>query len=100
MELAVKIDTSEPIRFSKHDFGVACYDTYGCRVVYAGRVRADDPANEKSLSTREVEGDYRGYLKAGYIGIENFPGPAQISWRSADGTPLEATIDVAEIFRD
>ena len=48
MELAVKIDTSKPIRFSRHDFGVACYDTYGCRVVYAGRVRAECPSSSSS----------------------------------------------------
>lgn len=100
MELAVKIDTSKPIRFSRHDFGVACYDTYGCRVVYAGRVRAEYAIDSKSPSTAELEGDFREYLQAGYIGIPNFPAPAVVSWRSADGTQLAADVDMGAIFKD
>lgn len=100
MELAVNIDTSKPIKFARHDFGVVCYDTYGCRVVYAGRVRAEYPVDEKSPSTKEVDGDFREYLHGGYIGIPNFPAPAIVSWRSADGTPLSAEVDIGEIFSD
>jgi len=100
MELAVKIDTSKPIRFSRHDFGVACYDTYGCRVVYAGRVRAEYSTDSKSPSAAELDGDFRDYLQAGYIGIRNFPAPALVSWRSADGTSLAAEVDMADIFKD
>lgn len=100
MEPVVKIDTSKPIKFSRHDFGVACYDTYGCRVVYAGRVRAEAPVDEKSPSTADLERDFREYLQAGYIGIPNFPAPAVVSWHSADGTPLSAEVDIAQIFGD
>lgn len=100
MELAVKIDTSKPIRFSRHDFGAACYDTYGCRVAYAGRVRLQEPEGTKSASTVEIGSDYLDYLSAGDIGIDNFPPAAEVIWKAADRTPLSAKVDIGEIFRD
>lgn len=100
MELAVKIDTSKPIRFSRHNFGAACYDTYGCRVHYAGRVRLNEPEDSKSPSPEEIGSDYLNYLSAGDIGIANFPPPADVTWRAADGTQLLARVDMAAIFAD
>ena len=32
--------------------------------------------------------------------IPNFPPPAKVTWRSKDGAPHEAEIDIGEIFKD
>ena len=34
-----------PLKFRAHYFGISTYSTYSCRVEYAGRVRADEPAD-------------------------------------------------------
>jgi hypothetical protein len=39
-------------------------------------------------------------LKASGRFFPNFPAPAKITWRSEDGTPYEAEIDIGEIFKD
>ena len=100
MELAVKIDTSKPIRFSKHDFGASCFDTWGCRVRYNGFLHVDDAEDEKSAPTSDFGPDYLDHLSAGYVGVANFPESAQVEWHSLDRTALRATIDIGEIFKD
>jgi hypothetical protein len=39
-------------------------------------------------------------LSAGRGPIPNFPSPAEVTWRSKDGTPHETKIDIGEIFKD
>ncbi|WP_230598043.1 hypothetical protein [Xanthomonas albilineans] len=48
----VHIDTSKPIPFAEHAFGAACYDTYGCKVLYDGRYEAHDPDDVKQIAPR------------------------------------------------
>lgn len=88
------------LRFVKHNFSPNCFDTYDCKIFYADRTQwfEDDP-NEKRLSFEEYGGEaFLAKSGGSHIGIRNFPPPAKVSWRSKDGTPLTAEIDIAEIF--
>lgn len=89
-----------PLKFRAHYFGVSTYSTYGCRVEYAGRVRADEPADRLQSSSEALGSRYPANMTAGAGPIANFPPPANVSWRSRDGTALQAQIDIGEIFRD
>ena len=100
MELAVKIDTSEPIRFSRHDFGAYCFDTWGCRIRYNGFLHRDDPESEKNPPVSDFGPGYLKLLAAGYIDIGHFPDAAEVEWYSRDHVPLQATVDIGEIFKD
>lgn len=97
----VHIDTSKPIPFDRHKFGTACYSTYGCRVRYADRDMwpdLDDWDEVMQPASASVEG-YPDVMGGGYD-LRNFPLPAQVSWRDKNGTPHEATVDIAAIFKD
>ncbi|WP_308694644.1 hypothetical protein [Xanthomonas albilineans] len=98
----VHIDTSKPIPFSTHTFGAMCYDTYGCKVLYNDRYEANDPDDVKQISSASLGGRYPGNLHAGTIGIRNFPHfpPAEVTWRSKEGQPHHALVDLEAIFKD
>lgn len=89
-----------PLRFKSHYFDAHCFSTYGCHVTYGGRVRADDPGDVLAPQSEALGARYPGILTAGMGPIPNFPSPAQVRWRSRDGTTLEAQVDIAEIFKD
>ncbi|CBA15200.1 hypothetical protein [Xanthomonas albilineans] len=69
----VHIDTSKPIPFAEHAFGAACYDTYGCKVLYDGRYEANDPDDVKQISSASLGDVYPNNLKGNTISIRNFP---------------------------
>lgn len=94
----VHIDTSKPIPFDRHQFGAASYDTYGCKVHYAGLNVLDEPDDVLQPPSGPVEG-YPDVMGAGIQGIRNFPLPATVSWRDRKGNPHEAQVDIAAIFR-
>ena len=89
-----------PLKFDRHSFGAYCYDTYGCKMVYAGMVqRADDPDELRPSSAGYGPGYQRNW--SGTHGmIRNFPPPAVVTWRSKDGEAHRAEIDIAELFKD
>lgn len=89
-----------PLRFSKHAMRVACYDTIGCRALYANTWQVFDDPDERRPSSASIGPDYRDHMRGGHIAISNFPEPMELTWRSKDGTPLEARIDIGRIFRD
>lgn len=86
-----------PLRFGRHNFAAHCYNTIGCQVIYAGRYQQEDgpdhvtppPPEDLSKAWNSVE-----------IGIENFPPPAKVKWKSLDGAQHEAEVDMASIFKD
>ena len=89
-----------PLKFRAHYFDAYCYSTYGCKVLYRGMLRADDPDDVLQLSSESLGSRYPDNLSAGMGPIPNFPPPAKVTWRSRDGTPHEAEIDIGEIFKD
>lgn len=89
-----------PLTFKRHDFAAYCYNTIGCEVLYAnhnftslysGSVVASPPP---SLNYRDK------WNPAGYLGIQNFPAPAQVRWKSLDGVDHQANVDIGSIFND
>ncbi|MBP1474770.1 hypothetical protein J7I44_10715 [Frateuria sp. MAH-13] len=96
----VHIDTSKPIPFDEHSFGSYCFDTYGCKVLYNGRYDSHDPEDVKQASSASLGAKYPDDMYASWIGIRNFPRPAHVTWRSKDGQPHEAEVDIAKIFAD
>ena len=85
-----------PLRFKSHNFSARCYDTLGCKVIYDNFEHGDDDPTPSSASYGP------DYLKGwdGSFGVDNFPEPAKVIWRSKDGAAHEATIDIGEIFKD
>lgn len=101
----VHIDTRKPIPFDRHEFGIACYETYECRVIYNHHefngMSPDELEQRKASNTSASLGDaYPDNMSAGYLGIRNFPLPAQVSWRDKDGNSHAASVDIATIFKD
>jgi hypothetical protein len=89
-----------PLTFKRHDFRAYCYNTIGCEVIYANnnftRLRSGDVVSPPPPSA-----DYRekwGF--ASYGGIPNFPPPAEVTWKSLDGTSHTASVDIGAIFKD
>lgn len=87
-----------PLKFRAHYFGAHCFDTQSCEILYRGfRHGAED---RPSPSVESYGRPLDKLLSAGRGPIPNFPPPATVTWRSKDGTPLEAKIDIGEIFKD
>ncbi|HEY0504730.1 MAG TPA: hypothetical protein VGD42_14710 [Lysobacter sp.] len=86
-----------PLEFRVHYFGWHCFDTLSCEVSYSGWAsRMDEPSPSVASYGRPLE----DLLSAGRGPIVNFPPPALVSWRSRDGMPHHAEVDIGAIFKD
>jgi hypothetical protein len=87
-----------PLKFQAHYFGGHCFDTQECEILYRGFAHGEKDAPSPSVASygRPLE----KLLSAGRGPIPNFPEPAKVTWRSKDGMPHEAEIDIGEIFED
>jgi len=86
-----------PLKFKDHTFRLVCYSTQMCKVWYAGAWSIRDKPTPPSS---EYGPKYLDRLLGGHVGIANFPEPAEVTWRSMDGTEHQAHIDIGAIFRD
>jgi len=84
--------------FDGHSFGAYCYNTIGCKVLYSNFYQVKDEENQVAPPP-ETSGMQR-YWHGGHGGIDNFPPPAMVTWRSLDGVAHEAHVDIGEIFKD
>jgi hypothetical protein len=93
------ITNTFPLKFKEHAFSSRCYNTIGCRVLYA---KVYETIHEKDEVSPPPPTNYPNNLNGsgGIIGIINFPPPAIVTWRSLDGVAHEAKIDIGSIFRD
>jgi hypothetical protein len=87
-----------PLRFTAHNFDAYCYNTYGCKVLYNNFYHVRD-ADDKLAEPPETPGEQR-YWDGHYLGVVNFPSPAQVTWRSLDGSLHQEAIDIGDIFKD
>lgn len=88
-----------PLRFHIHGFGVHCYNTAQCRVVYYGHDYTRLFGNEPSGPPPSA--NYRDqWPTATRHGIPNFPPPAEVSWTAQDGVRRIAKVDIGTIFKD
>ncbi|MDQ0010819.1 hypothetical protein J2T07_003025 [Luteibacter jiangsuensis] len=85
-----------PLKFKRHNFGARCYDTLYCSIWYGGMESGDERPSVPS-STYGI--DYLDNWNGG-MSFDNFPPPAEVTWRSRDGLTHKTDIDVAAIFRD
>ncbi|KRG68627.1 hypothetical protein ABB29_12535 [Pseudoxanthomonas dokdonensis] len=88
-----------PLKFRAHYFDAICFSTYGCRVQY-GHYHPGNPSEDVLTKSSDSIPDYPNHLSAGWGPIKNFPAPAKVTWRSKDGVPHAAEIDIGEIFSD
>ncbi|NYE27628.1 hypothetical protein HDE78_000553 [Rhodanobacter sp. K2T2] len=88
-----------PLKFKRHNFEVHCYNTLSCTVVYDNNDFARPYLNTPTPAPSAD--DYQKHWgTASYLGIKNFPPPAEIRWKSRDGQSHEATVDIGAIFKD
>ncbi|MFL6586641.1 MAG: hypothetical protein ACJ8GV_07105 [Luteimonas sp.] len=85
-----------PLRFMRHNFGIATYALQECLVVYADRPHTSGPRP----ALEDVHPNSLKAKTANHLMIRNFPPPAVVKWKSRDGTPLEAEVDIGEIFKN
>ena len=86
-----------PLWFPWHRFGSYCFSVQRCNVSYAGLPgESERPQPSIESRGRPLEAMIRAWAGP----VRNFPPPAKVTWVSEDGTPLEASVDVAEIFSD
>jgi len=88
-----------PLKFKLHNFEAVCYSTVTCSVVYANndftRLFENKPAPPPSSPNYKAT-----WGTASYVGIKNFPAPAEVHWKSQDGVAHEAKVDIGDIFKD
>lgn len=93
------IPGSYPVQFRNFDFGAICYSTRTCSVIFD-----DHEFTRLSMNVVEPPPSGRNYRDswgdATYLGVRNFPKPAEVRWTSMDGVPHEAEVDIAAIFKD
>jgi len=85
-----------PLKFKEHTFTALCYGTQACKIWYRSWSGSDKPSPPSS----EYGPKYLDHILGGHVGIANFPEPAEVTWRSMDGTEHQARIDIGAIFRD
>lgn len=86
---------AKPAHFKWHNFAAACGQTYDCKVVYANHVQR----NDRGLSP-PLRSDVLDRTPGEHVGIDNFPKPAIVTWRSGDGVAHAAEVDIGAIFKD
>lgn len=86
-----------PLWFPWHYFGSHCFSVQECTVDYA---RLPNAGGTSRPSFESLGRPVEKVLRAGSGPVRNFPPPAKVTWRSQDGTPLTASVDMAEIFAD
>jgi len=99
-ETLTAVPNEWPLRFEKHSFSAHCYDTTGCKVLYATEYLVMDDDDKTRPSSASIGKNYRDGWSGGYLGIRNFPAPAVVTWKSKDGVSHAANIDIGEIFKD
>lgn len=88
-----------PLRFGRHNFAAHCYDTIGCQVIYNGRYQREDGPEEVAPPPPSPENRNKAWNSV-ELGIENFPPPAEVRWKSLDGVQHETSVDMAAIFKN
>ena len=93
---------SVPLRFDEHNFSTYCYNAHDCQVIYNNRgfFSSATPHEKSGWFPPPSSPDYRKNWNASHAGISNFPAPAEVRWRSLDGTELHAFVDIGRIFAE
>ena len=87
-----------PLFFKRHMFGVACFDTRSCSVLYDRREHGTERAAPSKASLPPER--YDALMIGTYGDLPNFPPPADVRWTAKDGSTHEAQVDFDAIFAD
>ncbi|MDO5611481.1 MAG: hypothetical protein Q4G62_12060 [Pseudomonadota bacterium] len=89
-----------PLRFTAHNFSAYTYSTYGAEIRYGHSPFMKEPDDKLQISSASLGEKYPNNMQGSHLSIRNFPPPAIVTWRSQDGTPHRAEVDMADIFKD
>jgi hypothetical protein len=104
-------DQAWPLRFTSHGFGVRCWNTQRCSVIYDhyefgaitkdvyGVIEEKPSGPPNSPGWKENWDAYYGFLPSDHGG-RAFPDPVKIEWTSLDGSEHQTTVDLEAIFKD
>ena len=88
-----------PLPFKKHNFAAHCYNTLACSVIYNSNNFTRPYLDKATSGPRSA--DYKSdWGFASTLGVDDFPPPAEVVWRSKNGSAHEAKIDIGAIFKD
>ena len=88
-----------PLTFRYYSFGVRCYNTQRCSVMYNRFQFVCDKALFGSSGEPKSPG-WRDRWRAGYDGGNEFAPPVEVDWISLHGDQRHARIDLAQLFKD
>src|ERR1700761_4089655 len=92
-----------PLRFYRHSFSAAHFNTLKCHIVYNDsvftRLTGDAPKGPMREDFLDDWTGNHGVTPENHHG-KTFPGPVEIQWTSLDGSEHRASIDLDDIFKD
>jgi hypothetical protein len=83
-----------PLRFKRHQFGVACFSTATCSVRYHGH----NHGAELRTPTKPDAVEHARRMTGSFGDIRNFSRGPVLNWQPLSGGQLNAEIDLAAIF--
>lgn len=89
-----------PLRFWQHNFGVYCFDTWGCTVRYGAEVVVEQPKDELRPSIASLPGNVLKRMNGTIGPYRNFQGPLFLDWLDKSRNPLHLRLDLDQIFAD
>jgi len=85
-----------PLHFVRHNFAAHCYNAIGCQVGYYRHMVDNAPDEVSPPPPTDLRNAWGGYDLA----IPSFPCPVEVHWKSLDGVPHDAKVDLDAIFKD
>ncbi|MCB4359296.1 hypothetical protein [Quatrionicoccus australiensis] len=93
----------DALRFREHAIDVTLFSATQMEVIYGRRLvyRSVFPGSRPEVMREKTQDDERRDLTGGgMLGLRAFEGPLEVKWRSRDGVPHEAVLNLEEIFTD
>lgn len=87
-----------PLKFAYHQFEGFCFDTQSCEIRYNGFDFGN--AGPTPPLSKLGPDQHDSILHGSYGPVPRTDPPAQVRWRSKDGTELQAEVDIAALFKD
>lgn len=85
------------LKFKTHDLNIQCYSVGDVRLEYAGTLYT---LFDGKISKEKTAKDATKYPSGKSGSYYAFASPVKIEWRSRDGTRLQHTLNLDEIFKD
>src|SRR3989338_11314071 len=95
--------TNDVLRFKEHVMYAQRYSASQMEIIYGKRsiYRSVYPGSRPEVIREKTPADEkRDEAGSGQIGLRAFEGPLHVKWRSLDGEPHEALLNLEDIFKD